>query len=110
MGLFFNKKKESVKQYSTDDFKMHIVDTFAMNGGKTVVVGTIESGVCHVGETVIIHTRYGVITTTIAGLEANHKPLSIGYAGQRIAILLRDITKEQLSKGDMIIIENAHNY
>lgn len=110
MGLFFNKKNDSGKQHYNNNFKMIIVDTFAMAGGNTVIVGTIESGACRVGEGVTIHTRYGVITSTIAGLEAYQKRLSMGYAGQRIGILLKDVSKDQISKDDIVMINNAGIY
>lgn len=115
MGLFFKKKKDEAistieKECFSYDFKMHIDDVFIITGRGTIVVGFIETGACRIGEHVTIQTGAGTIDSTITGLEAFRTHLDIAYAGQNVGILLRGVTKDQLSKGDILTILNAGIY
>jgi selenocysteine-specific elongation factor len=74
---------------------------FTLKGFGTVVTGTLVSGSVSVDEQVEILPRN--LTAKVRGLHSHGKPLKTVYAGQRTAVNLQGIEKEELRRGDTIV-------
>jgi elongation factor Tu len=84
-------------------FRMTIQDVFTIAKRGTVVTGTIESGTLRVGDEVAINGKNGEKRTVVAGIEAFRKILSEANAGDAVGILLQDIAKQDVQRGDVIL-------
>lgn len=123
MGLFGKSKKEREKEYmrkidvSTclkQDFAMDIDDVFTIMGIGTVVTGNVSAGMCRVGEEAYItKARGGILETTITTVDVHtkeRKSNGCAYKTEHVGIGLRGISKEQIEKGDTIMVKNANQY
>lgn len=123
MGLFGKSKKEREKEYMNkldvpsclkEDFKLIIDDVFTIIGVGTVVTGNIITGMCRKEEKACIYKANGdvleTVITTIDPQTKERKPNGCGYKTEHVGLGLRDIAKEQLDKGDKVIVKNANLY
>lgn len=89
---------------STDPaFRMKIADVFTIKGRGTVVVGQIESGTLKKGDEVQITGQLGAKkTAAVAGIEMFQKQLAEAKPGDNIGVLLKNITKDDVQRGDIL--------
>ena len=81
-------------------FLMPVEDVFSIKGRGTVATGRIEQGTVHINDEVeIVGIRD---TQKSVGIEAFHKTLSEGQAGDNAGLLLRGIEREQIERGQVI--------
>lgn len=111
MGLF-GKSRKDIALYQKEYFEFQIEDVFTMPGGGTLVTGYVARGMCRVGEKAHIYRKSGeILETAIISVEIppkTRRPNQCGYKTEHIGIRLRGISKDQVEKGDRIIINNAH--
>jgi elongation factor Tu len=82
---------------------MTVEDVFTIQGRGVVAVGRVEAGVLNVGDKVQISGQSGARkTAVVAGLEAFRKRLAKAGAGDNVGILLRDVTKADVRRGDLL--------
>ncbi len=81
-------------------FRLPVDRIFTIKGFGTVVTGTLLSGKVGVGEMVEIFP--GRIKTKIRGIQVHNEKVEHVRAGQRTAINLQGIDKEELKRGDVI--------
>ena len=81
---------------------MIVDDVFSIKGRGTVATGRIESGEFYINQTVIIETANGPIQTAISGIEAFRKTTDHASAGDNVGLLLRDIARNEINRGDKI--------
>ena len=102
MGLFGKSKKERETEYMSrldvpsclkEDFELIIDDIFTIMGVGTVATGNILTGMCREGENACIYKANGC-----------------GYKTEHVGLGLRGISKEQLEKGDKVLVKNANMY
>ena len=88
---------------STDSsFQFTVEDVFSIRGRGTVVTGRIASGTIKEGDEVLI-TRPGTSEkTTVTGIESFRKKLKEAKAGDNVGLLLRDITNDDIQRGDVL--------
>lgn len=123
MGLFGKSKKEREKEYMNrldvpsclkEDFELIIDDVFTIMGSGTVATGNILTGMCREGENARIYKTNGdVIETIITAVDTHtteRKSNGCGYKTEHVGLGLRGISKEQLEKGDKVIVKNANMY
>ena len=84
-------------------FRMTVEDVFSIKGRGTVVTGKIESGTIKVGDEIAIQGQNGAKRTVVAGVEMFRKTMSQANAGDNVGILLRDITKQDVQQGDVLL-------
>ena len=84
-------------------FRMTVEDVFSIKGRGTVVTGKIEAGTLRVGDEVAINGKNGEKRTVVTGIEAFRKTLSQANAGDTVGILLRDIMKQDVQRGDVLL-------
>jgi selenocysteine-specific elongation factor len=83
-------------------FRLPIDRVFTLKGFGTVVTGTAVSGTISVDEAVeIVPSK---IKSKVRGLHTHGKPIQTAYAGQRVAINLQGVEKEELYRGDSVVI------
>ena len=123
MGLFGKSKKEREKEYMSridvpsclkENFTLTVDEIFTIIGVGTVVTGNVETGICRTGDKAYINTANGeILETAITSIDVHTKerrPNGSGYKTEHIGIGLRGIYKEQLDKGDKIMVKNANMY
>lgn len=123
MGLFGKSKKEREKEYMSridvpsclkENFTLTIDEIFTIIGVGTVVTGNVETGICRTGDKAYINKANGeILETAITSIDVHTKerrPNGSGYKTEHIGIGLRGIYKEQLDKGDKIMVKNANMY
>lgn len=84
-------------------FRMTIQDVFTISGRGTVVVGRIEAGTVTTGATLRLSSpNRPDREVVVSGIEAFRKKLDTASAGENVGLLLRDITKPEVSSGDVL--------
>ena len=123
MGLFGKSKKEREKEYMDrldvpsclkEDFELIIDDAFTIMGVGTVATGNILTGMCREGENACIYKANGdILETRITTVDVHtkeRKANGCGYKTEHVGLGLRGISKEQLEKGDKVIVKNTNMY
>ncbi|MBS5332329.1 MAG: hypothetical protein KHY36_07365 [Subdoligranulum variabile] len=123
MGLFGKSKKEREKEYMNrldvplclkEDFELIIDDVFTIMGVGTVATGNISTGMCREGENACVYkTNGGVLETIITTIDIHtkeRKSNGCGYKTEHVGLGLRGVSKEQLEKGDRVVVKNANVY
>lgn len=84
-------------------FRYTVQDVFTITGRGTVVTGMVEAGQVSVGDVVQLRRVNGECrNVTIGGLEVFRKMLDTATVGMNVGILVRDVTKEDISRGDVL--------
>jgi selenocysteine-specific elongation factor len=82
-------------------FRLPIDRVFTMRGFGTVVTGTLISGSLSLDDPLeILPSR---ITSKVRGLHSHGKAIGKAHAGQRVAINLQALDKEDLRRGDVVV-------
>ena len=84
-------------------FMMPVEDVFSITGRGTVATGRVERGQVKVGEEVeIIGLAEAPTKTTVTGVEMFRKLLDYAEAGDNIGALLRGVSREDISRGQVL--------
>lgn len=83
-------------------FRLPIDRVFTLKGFGTVVTGTAFSGKISTGDAVEILPSG--IKSKVRGLHSHGKPIDTAYAGQRVAINLQGVDKEEIKRGDVVVV------
>jgi selenocysteine-specific elongation factor len=83
-------------------FRLPVDRIFTLKGFGTVVTGTAVSGSISLDKTVEILPKG--TKAKVRGLQSHGKNIKTAYAGQRVAINLQGIAKEDIQRGDVIAI------
>jgi elongation factor Tu len=85
-------------------FLMAVDDVFTITGRGTVVTGRVERGVINANEEVeIVGIRPSTTKTTVTGVEMFRKLLDQGQAGDNVGLLIRDIKREDVERGQVVV-------
>ncbi len=84
-------------------FMMPVEDVFSITGRGTVATGRVERGQVNVGDEVeIIGLAEAATKTTVTGVEMFRKLLDYAEAGDNIGALLRGVSREDISRGQVL--------
>ncbi|UCD36431.1 MAG: selenocysteine-specific translation elongation factor [Nitrospiraceae bacterium] len=83
-------------------FRLPVDRVFTLRGFGTVVTGTAVSGKISLDNTVEILP--GGIRTKVRGLQSHGRDIQTAYAGQRVAINLQGVAKEDIHRGDVVAV------
>jgi hypothetical protein len=88
---------------TSSGFRMEVVDVFVITGRGTVATGTIEAGSVAVGTRVTIE-RAGrsPVAAEVAALEMFRRTPKQASAGDRVGVLFRGLTRDDIATGDVI--------
>ena len=83
-------------------FRLPIDRVFTLKGFGTIVTGTAISGSISIDDAVEILPSK--IQSRVRGLHSHGKAIHTAYAGQRVAINLHGVNKEELKRGDSVVV------
>ncbi len=84
-------------------FHMIVEDVFSIRGRGTVVTGKIDAGTLRKGDEVLLRRTAGDKRVVVAGIESFRKTLDRANAGDNVGILLKDVRKEEVQRGDELV-------
>ncbi|MCM3601395.1 selenocysteine-specific translation elongation factor [Robertmurraya korlensis] len=82
-------------------FRLPIDQVFTVKGQGTVVRGTVYEGAVEEGQLLTIMPQG--IEVKARQLQVHHQPAKQAFAGQRVAINLSNVTKEEIDRGDVLV-------
>jgi elongation factor Tu len=108
--MFWKRKKEEVTRYAEAEFEsfnqpslgafaMVIEAVFTITGRGTVATGEILSGQIAVGDKVVINNS---LKTTVTGIEMFRKVVTVANVGDKVGLLLKNVTRNDISIGQAI--------
>lgn len=99
---------EAATRPSEGRFRLAIDRAFTLSGVGLVVTGPALSGVVRIGDTLIVSP--GGREARVRSLHAQNRAAEFAAAGTRCALALvgRDITKDTVSRGDMLVDPALH--
>jgi selenocysteine-specific elongation factor len=82
-------------------FRMAIDRSFSLPGVGTVVTGTVHAGSVRVGDSVLVvpGPHGGQLQSRVRSIHAQDRPSETGVAGQRCALNLPGLEKQQIERG-----------
>lgn len=83
-------------------FQITVQDVFSIRGRGTVVTGRVESGAVSVGDAIELHSKSGITQTVVDGIEMFQRTKEHAEAGDNVGILLRNIGKDDVDRGDIL--------
>jgi selenocysteine-specific elongation factor len=86
-------------------FRMPIDRVFTVKGFGAVVTGTAISGGVKVDDIVEILPQK--ITSKVRGLQVHDQRVDRAFAGQRVAVNLQGISKESITRGNVLVLPNT---
>jgi selenocysteine-specific elongation factor len=92
---------EVLPKSSNGILRLPIDRVFTMKGFGTVITGTLLSGTISTEQEVEILPRG--IKTKVRGIQSHNQAVQRSIAGQRTAVNLQGVEKDQLSRGDTIV-------
>lgn len=81
-------------------FRIPIDRVFTVSGFGTVITGTLISGTIKEGDTCEVYPK-GIITK-VRGIQVHEKSVQQAEAGQRVAINLANVKKDEIERGDVL--------
>jgi elongation factor Tu len=88
-------------------FLMPVEDVFSISGRGTVATGRVERGQINTGDSVEIVGIKDTATSTVTGVEMFRKILDYGQAGDNVGLLLRGVKREEIERGQVIVIPGS---
>ena len=92
--------EESEAKDSQGHFRLPVDRAFSVSGFGTVVTGTIISGSVHVGDEMEIYPSR--TKAKVRGIQVHGAEAKIGEAGQRCAINLANVKKDDVGRGSLL--------
>ncbi len=78
---------------------------FTIQGFGTVITGTLTQGMIRTGDEVSIYPEG--ITAKVRGLQVHGRPVEAAYAGQRTAVNLTGVRKEDIDRGNVLAAKDS---
>ena len=97
--------RENKRREEKELFRLPVDRVFTMQGFGTVVTGTLMDGNVRVGDDVIIYPKE--IKAKVRGIQTYGKDTDTAVAGQRTAINLSGVSKEDIDRGDIVAYTDA---
>ncbi|MFZ5965764.1 MAG: selenocysteine-specific translation elongation factor [Bacillota bacterium] len=85
--------------------RLSIDRIFTKSGFGTVITGTLIEGIIHEGDTVTVYPRK--LQTKVRNIQVHGQTVDTAYAGQRVAINLANIKKEDIQRGDVVAANDS---
>ncbi|MFT4444643.1 selenocysteine-specific translation elongation factor [Parvimonas sp. G1967] len=85
--------------------RLYVDRSFSITGFGTVVTGTLISGTLNLDEEILIYPSNKL--TKVRNLQVHDNNVNIAYAGQRVAVNLANLKKEDVPKGSVLIPNNT---
>ncbi len=105
--LIIHTLKEREMRDAKGAFRLPIDQVFTVKGQGTVVRGTVYEGSVEEGQVLTIMPKG--LEVKARQIQVHHKPAQKAYAGQRTAINLSSVSKEDLERGDVLVSSEHFN-
>lgn len=103
-----HNSETQVPSETYQSFAMPVDEVFGITGQGTVVVGVIERGSVELNGQVLILRQDGAkIPALVSGIEVSKQPADYASVSDNAALMLANIDRTEVSKGDSIIIESV---
>ena len=106
--------RENKRREEKELFRLPVDRVFTMSGFGTVVTGTLVDGIVRVGDDIMIYPHQGEgqggsdgRKVKVRGIETYGRETEMAVAGQRTAINLASIGKDDISRGDVLAARDA---
>jgi selenocysteine-specific elongation factor len=99
--LIINLLKEQEMRDAKGAFRLPIDQVFTVKGQGTVVRGTVYEGTVEEGQALKIMPKG--LEVRARQIQVHHQPAVKAFAGQRTAINLSGVSKEDLERGDVLV-------
>ncbi len=99
--MIIQKLKEQEMRDAKGAFRMPIDQVFTVKGQGTVVRGTVYEGTVEEGQPLLVMPKG--IEVKARQIQVHHKQAAKAFAGQRTAINLSGVSKEEIERGDVIV-------
>jgi selenocysteine-specific elongation factor len=100
-ALIIQSLKEQEMRDAKGAFRLPIDQVFTVKGQGTVVRGTVYEGTIEEGQALKIMPKGTEVRAR--QIQVHHNPAKKAYAGQRAAINLSGVSKEDLERGDVLV-------
>jgi selenocysteine-specific elongation factor len=97
--------EESEERDKIGHFRLPVDRSFSVSGFGTIVTGTVLSGRININDELIIYPKE--IKTKVRGIQIHGEKNEIAEAGQRCAINLANIKKDEVDRGDIVSIPDV---
>ncbi|MHB1143787.1 MAG: selenocysteine-specific translation elongation factor [Thiobacillus sp.] len=98
---------QSIPQAQSEGgFRLAVDRSFTLKGAGTIVTGTVFAGRVEVGDDLVV-TPSGK-PVRLRSLHAMNRPAQRGQAGQRCALNLAGVGKDEIARGDWIVAPRLH--
>ncbi len=97
--------RENKRREEKELFRLPVDRVFTMQGFGTVVTGTLMDGNVRVGDDVVIYPEG--TKAKVRGIQTYGKDTDVAVAGQRTAINLSGVSKEDIDRGDVVAYTDA---
>lgn len=85
--------------------RLYVDRSFSITGFGTVVTGTLISGTLNLDDEILIYPLNKL--TKVRNLQVHDNNVNTAYAGQRVAVNLTNIKKEDVPKGSVLVPNNT---
>ncbi|MBR0026511.1 MAG: SelB C-terminal domain-containing protein, partial [Clostridia bacterium] len=99
-NTIFELVEETAGKNTQKPFRLPVDRVFSMQGFGTVVTGTLIEGTMKEGQEITIYPEG--IRTKIRNLQVHSAPVEEAYAGQRVAVNLLKVKKEEIGRGAVL--------
>lgn len=106
-SLIIDTLKSQEMRDAKGAFRLPIDQVFTVKGQGTVVRGTVYEGTVEEGQALMIMPKGTEVRAR--QLQVHHKPAQKAFAGQRAAINLSNVSKEDLERGDVLVSSEHFN-
>ncbi len=97
--------RETKRREEKELFRLPVDRVFTMSGFGTVVTGTLMDGSVKIGDQVFVEPQGTPVK--IRGIQTYGKETDVAIAGQRTAINISNIKKEEIERGDVLAAKNS---
>ena len=97
--------RENKRREEKELFRLPVDRVFTMTGFGTVVTGTLVDGTVSIGNDVVIYPSGK--TVKVRGIQTYGNEAETAVAGQRTAINLSGVSKDEVNRGDVLAFKDA---
>lgn len=99
-ALITKKFNEKDRKVLASDFRLPIDRAFTLKGLGTIVTGTLVEGQINKGDSIEIYPSH--LTSKARTIQVHNEEVESAHAGQRVAINIPNISKDEINRGDVI--------
>ena len=100
-GMIIQTLKDQEMRDANGDFRLPIDQVFTVKGQGTVVRGTVYEGTVTAGQTLFVMPKG--MEVKARQIQVHHLSIQKAFAGQRAAINLTGVSKEDLERGNVLV-------